>query len=269
MIGNSVLDKYIKMYYKLPKDFDSYIYVTQILQDACMKLSLETHRRWMPYTMGSLYWQLNDVWPVASWASIDYQNNPKGLYYIVKKAFNPVIVVPSNFKNDFMVNVVSDRREAFKAKLEMKIMDFNGKQLWSKTVPVNMAANTSTSFFKTATKELVNKLDTTQIVFSAKLSDGKKLIASNLIYFSSPKDLKLPKPAITKVVAASAEGYSITLSSDKLVKDLYLDTDVNGLFSDNYFDILPGEKVTVTFKTKEKSDNFGDILKLFSLTDSF
>ncbi len=269
MIGNSVLDKYIKMYYNPPKDFDSYIYITQVLQDACMKLSLETHRRWMPYTMGSLYWQLNDVWPVASWASIDFQNNPKGLYYIVKKAFNPIIVVPSNFKNDFMVNVVSDSREAFKAKMEMKILDFSGKQLWSKSIQVNMTANTSTEFFKTTTKELVNKLDTTRIVFSVKLVQGNKLLASNLCYFSSPKDLKLQKPVITKLITVSDQRYSIMLTSDKLVKDLYLDTDEKGLFSDNYFDLLPGEKVTVSFKTKEKINNFGDKLKLYSLTDSY
>lgn len=269
MIGNSVLDKYIKMYYKAPKDFDSYIYVTQLLQDACMKLSLETHRRWMPYTMGSLYWQLNDVWPVASWASIDFQNNPKGLYYIVKKAFNPVIVVPSNFKNDFMVNVVSDNREAFKARMEMKIMDFSGKSLWSKSLPVNMGANTSTAFFKMTTSELVNKMDTTQIVFSVKLLKGNQLLASNLFYFASPKDLKLPKPVITKLVTVSDQGYSITLTSDKLAMDVYLDTDEKGRLSDNYFDLLPGEKITVSFKTKEKIENFGDKLKIFSLTDSY
>jgi beta-mannosidase len=269
MVGNSVLDKYIKMYYNSPKDFDSYLYITQVLQAACMKLSLETHRRWMPYTMGSLYWQLNDVWPVASWSSLDYQNNPKALYYTVKKAFSPVIVVPLNFKNDFSVSVVSDRQEAFKAKMEMKILDFSGKQLWSKTMPVNMAANTSTEFFKTTTKELVNNLDTTQIVFSVRLLQDNKLIASNLYYLSSSKDLKLPRAAITKTVTASDQGFSITLSSDKLVKDLYLDTDDKGWFSDNYFDLLPGEKITVTFKTKEKTENFGDKLKLYSLTDSY
>lgn len=198
-----------------------------------------------------------------------FQNNPKGLYYIVKKAFNPIIVVPSNFKNDFMVNVVSDSREAFKAKMEMKILDFSGKQLWSKSIQVNMTANTSTEFFKTTTKELVNKLDTTRIVFSVKLVQGNKLLASNLCYFSSPKDLKLQKPVITKLITVSDQGYSIMLTSDKLVKDLYLDTDEKGLFSDNYFDLLPGEKVTVSFKTKEKINNFGDKLKLYSLTDSY
>ncbi len=269
MIGNSVLDKYIKMYYRQPKDFDSYIYLTQLLQNSCMKLSLETHRRWMPYTMGSLYWQLNDVWPVASWASIDYQNNPKGLYYIAKKAFDQIIVVPSNFKNDFAVNIVSDKRESFKAKMEMRIFDFNGKELWSKTLQINAPANTSTEFFKTSTKDLIGKFDSTQIVFSVKLLQGSRLLASNLCYFSSPKDLKLQRPVITKTISASDEGFSITLTTDKLVKDLYLDTDEKGLFSDNYFDLLPGEKTIVTFKTEEKINNFADKLNLFSLTDSY
>jgi beta-mannosidase len=168
-----------------------------------------------------------------------------------------------------MVNVVSDSREAFKAKMEMKILDFSGKQLWSKSIQVNMTANTSTEFFKTTTKELVNKLDTTRIVFSVKLVQGNKLLASNLCYFSSPKDLKLQKPVITKLITVSDQRYSIMLTSDKLVKDLYLDTDEKGLFSDNYFDLLPGEKVTVSFKTKEKINNFGDKLKLYSLTDSY
>lgn len=95
------------------------------------------------------------------------------------------------------------------------------------------------------------------------------MLASNLSYFSAPKDLKVQKPVITKLVAVSEQGYSITLTSDKLVKDLYLDTDEKGMFSDNYFDLLPGEKVIVSFKTKEKTDNFGEKLKLFSLTDSY
>jgi beta-mannosidase len=269
MGGNPMLDKYIAMSYRAPKDFDSYLYVSQVLQAEGMKMALETHRRWMPYTMGSLFWQMNDVWPVASWSCLDFQNNPKAFYYTAKKAFNPVIVVPANYKNDFTLNVVSDKRESFSAKAEMKIVDFNGKVLWTKNVPVNIPANTSKECFKINTNELVNKMDTTQIVFSVKLLKGDKLIASNVCYFSEPKDLKLLKPEITRAVKETADGYSITLTADKLVKDLYLDTDLKGWFSDNSFDLLPGEKVTVSFKTKEKVENFGEKLKLFSLTDSY
>ncbi len=168
-----------------------------------------------------------------------------------------------------MVNIVSDRREAFRAKMKMEIMDFSGKVLWNKTVPVSMGANTSTAFFKTTTKELVNNLDTTKIVFSVKLLQGNKLLASNLCYFSSPKDLKLPIPTIKKDIILTDQGYTITLTSDKLVKDLYLDTDEKGWFSDNYFDMIPGEKVTVSFKTKEKQRISVIGLKLHSLTDSY
>ena len=269
MGGNAILDKYIAMSYRTPKDFDSYIYLSQVLQAEGMKMALETHRRWMPYTMGSLFWQMNDVWPVASWSCLDFQNNPKPFYYTARKAFSPIIVVPANYKNDFTVNVVSDKQESFSAKAEMKILDFNGKVLWSKNVDIKMPSNTSKECFKINTNELVNKMDTTQIVFSVKLLKGKELLASNVCYFSEPKDLNLPKSEITKAIKETEDGYSITLTADKLVKDLCIETDVKGWFSDNCFDLLPGEKVTVSFKTKDKTDNFGEKLKLVSLTDSY
>ena len=112
-------------------------------------------------------------------------------------------------------------------------------------------------------------MDTTQIFFSVKLLKGDKLLASYVSYFSEPKDLKLLKSEITRVIKETGDGFSITLTADKLVKDLYIFTDLQGWFSDNCFDLLPGEKVTVNFKTKEKIDNFGEKLKLFSLIDSY
>ncbi len=269
MGGNALLDKYIAMSYRAPKDFDSYLYVSQVLQAEGMKMALETHRRWMPYTMGSLFWQMNDVWPVASWSCLDFQNNPKAFYYTAKKAFNPVIVVPLNYKNNFTLSIVSDKQVSISAKAEMKILDFNGKVLWSKNIPVSIAANTSKECYKISTNELVGKMDTTQIVFSVKLLQEDKLLSSNMSYFSEPKDLKLKKAEISRVIKETTDGYSIILSADKLVKDLYIETDIKGYLSDNCFDLLPGEKVTVSFKTKEKVDNFGEKLKFYSLFDSY
>lgn len=115
MNGNPLILNYIKMYYKEPKDFDSYIYLSQALQADGMKLALETHRRWIPYTMGTLYWQINDVWPGATWASMDYKNRWKPLHYRAKKAFEPLLVVPSDYKNEFKVNVVADQMKPFSA----------------------------------------------------------------------------------------------------------------------------------------------------------
>ncbi|HVN56788.1 MAG TPA: glycoside hydrolase family 2 protein [Bacteroidales bacterium] len=269
MGGNPLLDKYMALSYKPAKDFDSYIYISQVLQAEGMKFALETHRRWMPFTMGSLFWQMNDVWPVASWSCLDFQNNPKPFYYTAKKAFEPVIVVPANYKNDFTLSVVSDKQQAFSARIEMKILDFSGKMLWSKNIPVSVPANTSKECFKIGTGELIGKMDTTRIVFTVRLVSGNKVLASNACYFSEPKYLNLEKTEITKVINRTVDGYSITLSADKLVKDLCLEAGLTGWFSDNCFDLIPGEKVTVTFRTKETSDNFGEKLGLFSLVDSY
>jgi beta-mannosidase len=269
MGGNPMLDKYMALSYRPAKDFDSYIYISQVLQAEGMKFALETHRRWMSFTMGSLFWQMNDVWPVASWACLDFQNNPKPFYYTARKAFSPVIVVPANYKNSFTVNVVSDKMEPVGASAEMKILDFSGKILWSKKIPVSVPANASKEIFRINTNELVAKMDTTSIVFSVKLLKGDKLLASNVQYFCEPKNLKLAKGEIKKVITETADGYSITLSSDKLVKDLCLSADLSGRFSDNCFDLLPGEKVTVSFKATTKIENFGEKLQLFSLVDSY
>jgi beta-mannosidase len=75
--------------YKKPKDFESFLYVNHVLQAEGIKFALEGHRRAMPYNMGSLYWQINDCWPVASWSSTDYYQRWKALQYYVKKASNP------------------------------------------------------------------------------------------------------------------------------------------------------------------------------------
>jgi beta-mannosidase len=206
---------------------------------------------------------------VASWSSLDYQNNPKALEFIVKKAFSEVIVVPSDFKNDFKVNVVSDSREPFKAKMEARITDFEGRELWKKSLSVNMDANSSKEIYAVKTEDLVRNMDTTRIVFTVKIMKDNKLLASNLYYFSAAKNLKLEKPVISKTISATDQGFLVTLSADKLVKDLYLSTDVKGEFSDNYFDLLPGEKVTVKFNTKEKIENFESKLKLVSVVDTY
>jgi beta-mannosidase len=104
------------------------------------------------------------------------------------------------------------------------------------------------------------------------------------MYYHTPKDfnsylyisqvlqaegMKLEKPHISKAISATDQGYLITLSADKLVKDLYLSTDEKGQFSDNYFDLLPGKKVTVNFNTKEKIENFESKLNLVSVVDTY
>ena len=75
-----------------PKDFESYVYVSQVLQAEGVKVAMEAHRRAMPYCMGSLYWQIDDCWPVASWSSIDYYGRWKALHYTAKNSYAPILI---------------------------------------------------------------------------------------------------------------------------------------------------------------------------------
>ena len=88
--GNSLILEYMQKEYPVPSDFKKFIYASQILQADGMRIGMEAHRRSQPYCMGTLYWQLNDCWPVASWSSRDYYGNWKALHYIDHDVFEHV-----------------------------------------------------------------------------------------------------------------------------------------------------------------------------------
>jgi beta-mannosidase len=151
----------------------------------------------------------------------------------------------------------------------MKIVDFQGKKLWSQTQKINTPVNTGTIAFRTSTGKLISQMDTSKIVFVAKLWKGKELMASNQLYFAAPKNLSLEKPEIIKKIVSNGNNYTISLTSGNLVKNLYLSIEDEGKFSDNYFDIMPGETKVITFKSIGEIANFENKLTLVSLVDSY
>ncbi|MBS2211475.1 glycoside hydrolase family 2 protein [Carboxylicivirga mesophila] len=269
-IGNGAIKRYMDNYYRNPKDFESFLYVGLLLQAEGIRTGIEGHRINMPTTMGSLYWQLNDVWPVASWSSIDYFGNWKALQYFTRKAFAPIMAVPDTKTDDLLIYAVSDKFEDTPGQLELEILDFDGQQLWSHSADVNIKANTSTIVFKEALTSLLKNINTSQVVLSTKLSVDNKLVYETTSYFKEAKDLQLPKPSISTKVEKVAKGYQITISTDKLAKNLYLSYDeAEGWFSDNYFDLLPGESKTIVFETKEDINDLQKQLLVRTLQDTY
>ncbi len=267
--GNEKIDTYLKMYYNTPKDFRSYLYVTQVMQAEAGKLAIETHRRNRPFTMGTLYWQLNDCWPVASWASLDYKNRWKAFHYYAKKAYSDVLAVVSNFEGCFKVQVVSDLSESFQAELEMKIMNFTGKELWKNSLPVNMEANTCKTFFEEKSDTFLKEIDKKNTAFIVRLVQDKRILSKNIFYLVRFKDLNLSKPKIRKKITFTSNSHRIELSTDRFVKSLYLSLDEDVFFSDNFFDLLPGEKKIVTFSSEKKIEDFEKKLEVMSLVDTY
>ena len=124
--GNAIIHDYMLRYFGEPKDFPSFLYASQVLQAEGIKVGAEHWRRIRPRNMGGIYWQLNDCWPVASWASLDYYGRWKALQYYARRFYAPLLVSPHVEDGMLAVYIVSDKTAATQAKLRLRIMDFEG-----------------------------------------------------------------------------------------------------------------------------------------------
>jgi len=271
-IGNETIEYYMLQEYDHPKDFESFLYVNHVLQADGIKFGLEGHRRAMPYCMGSLYWQINDVWPVASWSSTDYYQKWKALQYYVKKGFSQVLVSPYEDDLKFKVGIVNDRLEDITADLRLRLVDFDGNVIWEEASLVEIPANSSDDYFDVNKWEYRYKYrrQITNMVFVAELIENGKVLSKNHYYFYPFKQLKIPTPAMEHSVVKTENGFDISLSTDKLAKNVYLQIgDEEGFFSDNYFDMLPSEKVTINLETNISEEKLNEVLTIRTLDDAF
>ena len=267
--GNRLIQTYLDQWYRRPKDFESYLYISQVMQADGVRLAMEAHRRAMPYCMGSLYWQINDCWPVASWSSIDYFGRWKALHYTARRIFAPVIVSAVVKEKAAQFYIVSDRLEPIPATLEIVVLDFNGKEISRHSQPITVAANTSELHLTLTKEQLARGQDEAQLVIVSRLKDKRGIIAEDLKYFHLPKDLKLSLPEIATKIARSKDGYSIELSCRSLARSVMLSCgDDEGFFSDNHFDLLPGETRRVEYRTSLEEEDVKRQLKTISLVDS-
>jgi beta-mannosidase len=270
--GNSIIHDYLLRDYTEPKDFASFLYVSQVLQAEGIKIGAEHWRRSRPETMGTIFWQLNDCWPVASWSSIDYYGRWKALQYYARRFYAPILVSPHVEDGALKVYIVSDKMRAEPAKLHVRLMDFDGKVLVEETSAVSVDPLASKVYMDWPLKKLTEAgaADTSRVFVVAELTAGGAIVSRNLTYLAPVKEIHL-KPAQLKIEASGANGiYKVRVSSPVLARSVYLsfgslDTEV----SDNYFDLLPGETVEIAVKSAASLDALKAQLKVVSLTDAF
>ena len=269
--GNERILTYLLREYREPKDFASFVYLSQVQQAEIIKIGAEHMRRQRPRTMGSLYWQLNDCWPVASWASIDYYGRWKALQYYARRFFDDVLISPYLHDDQVDVYVVSDKQQPLSGKIRVRVLDFTGKTLLDQTQEVQVPALSSAIYLKLAKADLAAKGDLHGSFLVADLEVGGKPVSRNLIFFDVTHALQLPvAPKIESSLNKVDGGYSITLHTAALARNVYVSFgDLDVQTSDNYFDLLPGEPITVTLKTSNSLDQVRSALKITSLTEAF
>ena len=226
-IGNAKIVGMFMRYFRFPAGLENFVYLSQVQQALAIRTAVEFWRTLRPLCMGTLYWQLNDNWPVASWASIDYYGNWKLLHYAAKRFYAPLLVTAragEDGKVEFYA--VNDAAAEFSGKLTVERFDFSGKLIDSFETAVTLASGSAA------------KLDTPEFPADEKSFLHYRLGESEGDYFFAPfKSLELAESQIS--IAPAGEG-AWELSTDAPAFFVALESDEMAVWSDNAFTLLPG-----------------------------
>ncbi|MBK6932466.1 MAG: glycoside hydrolase family 2 protein [Saprospirales bacterium] len=269
--GNALIAEYLKRDYRVPHSFEDFVYVSQLLQAEGMRLGIEAHRRNKPYCMGTLYWQLNDVWPVASWSSIDYYGRWKALHYYVREAYRPIVALPVVEDDILKVYACSDLPQDSVVTVQVRALTLEGKTLSDVVKPdVRVQPDSSRMVWQGYLKTVLDRHKEEDAVVEITLRTGSgQVVHRRLFYLVPPRKLLLPGTTVRLQVQQVNDGYQLSLQSPKLAKGVYLAAGAPGRFSDNYFDLLPGERKTVLFKTDRILDAPQEAFRIKHLQETY
>ena len=247
--GVQIIDKAMNQYFHRPDNLEDYVYVSQLVQAYGIGMALEEHRRRSPYCMGTLIWQLNDCWPVASWSCIDYYGRRKALYYEMKRQFEPVIIACDTMRDGKLpIYVVSDRINVgytLKCSLTLSLCRMDGTVIEEKiTDYLEVSGNRPVHFIDYAGAAQLDSNDLRSCYLRIKCHD----ITQKVKFFCYPGELKLPEAEIN---VRRIDDNTVEVSSSVLQYGVELSANVDGYFEDNYFILLPNEPKRVKFVPKE------------------
>ncbi len=245
--GTERLFRFLTGEVKIADDFEDVVLQMQLVQAKAIRTGVEhwRTRKWM--TAGTLYWQLNDCWPVSSWSAIDSNKKPKALYYWSKKFFKPVKVVIINRQGELSVHLVNDTRGSIYGELMLSAVNTDGDVKWSRTIKILGKPNAALMIEKLD----LSGLDRENDFISASLRDRKTgiILDEEQIVLVPWLDFGFQKPKIEVSLSEQTAVKDIALTSDKFVQGVYLPLDERiGELSDNFFTLVPGEKKVVEYR---------------------
>ena len=268
--ANGLIETYLLNEYKKPRDFRAFLYMNHVLQGDAIKTAIESHRRQMPYNMGTLFWQHNDCWPVASWASRDYYGRWKAQHYYVRKAYDDILISSVVEGDDLKVYAVSDRLENTSGRLQLQVCQFDGTVVhhWDKSVGIS--GNDSRVCFSAPLAKLLEGADRGTVYVRVDYTDKSGRVYHNNYCLSKQKDMDYPKVDLQTEVRSIEGGYEVMVSADKFARAVCLSVaDNESVYSDNYFDVQPKSSVQVQVRTRLSAEAFNASLRLTCLNNEF
>jgi len=249
--GNGKILRYLADNYLYPSAFEDLVYASQLLQADAIKYGVEHFRRNRGYCMGSIYWQFNDCWPVASWSSVDSFGRYKALHYAAKKFYAPVAMGLFLEDGKLMVNVSNETRKDFRGKVQLKLCSRDFTVLDSREVQIAVEALTAEDVLRYR----VPDTDIYSTYLAAELFDENgAFLMRQVELLAPPKHFDWLRPRIVAEFADVEGGVEISVSSDVFTKGVFLDfRDFDCVLSDNFFSLTGPEPYKVTVRTDRKA----------------
>jgi len=271
--GNRSIIDHIARAFRMPKSFEDLIYLSQVLQAVSIKTAVEHWRRIKPWCMGSIYWQLNDIWQGPTWSSLEYDGRWKMLHYFAGRFFAPVLLSCVEEEGTLAVWVTSDEREKVKAKLDVALRTWSGEVAERRHASFDVPELGSRSVWDAEIEKMLGgrKREDCFVVVSAAGAGPAPLTNVHFLAPLKGAPLAVPEINITSTARGDRE-IVVTLKSDAVAPFVFLSAgDLRGRFSDNGFLLLSGETTEVSFLGWEDvdPDEFKAKLKVKSLRGSY
>ena len=246
--GNGKLDRGLSPHIGVPVSFGDWHWATQLNQARAVTYAIDHYRRWWPRTAGAIVWQLNDCWPVTSWAAIDFEERPKPLWYALRRAFAPRNVVFAVEDGVLSAVIINDTDEVWRGGLELSRQDLDGLALATTAVEVSVEPRTTAQIVLPT--ELSTPEDTIAEVVVARLDTLTRVHT-----FVEDIELALHANPVDVVVTQTDDGYAVEVTARSLARDVTLlaDQAAGDATVDDALVTLPaGQSATFRVRTRAR-----------------
>ena len=272
--GNGLIISQMTDTFRMPENFTAWIYLSLVLQAEGIRYGVEHWRRNMHRVAGTLYWQLNDCWPVASWASIDYFGRWKALHYASKRFFAPVLLSVKDQSPNMDIHISNDLPQSWDGKIQWTLETLSGTVIDSGKLELTAPPLSDTSIVKLDFNQEVTQNNQRDLVLVTQLYQGSQLISLITTPFVSVKHMQLVDPNIEYTMAMrNNQLVEIKLTVQSLARfvEIKLEGAPETVFSDNYFDIPAGRTVVVTcpIPPRWEISTLRSAFRVYSLYNSF
>ena len=250
--GNGKLNRGLEPHLPVPEDFEDWHWATSLNQARAVRYAVEHYRSWWPRTAGSIVWQLNDCWPVTSWAAVDGDERPKPLWYALRDAYADRLVTIQPRDGALAAVVVNDTDVTGPTTVRSHRLTLTGEVLASHEVVVDVAARSAVAVPLPADVTTPGDATGEVLVVDAGAAAGR-----GVHLFAEDKDVAYEAAPFAATARAVDGGHEVTVAATGLVRDLALLADK--LAEDAVVDralvtLLPGEQVTLRVTTSATLD---------------